>query len=456
MIEKWNFRSIYRYGLTSTLFFLISTFLPGQKVDDTLPSEVTLIQCINYALANQPLIKQSLIDEDITKREINISLSGWYPQIEFDGYAQRYLRIPTASYPSTSDPSGPNVQYPSTAKYVSSGLLSANQNLYNSDLFFAIKNSRDLRNQASENTEHSKINVYVNVTKAFFDVLITEEQLKVLDEDINRLQHNYKDAYNLYLEGLTDNIDFQRAAISLSNSRAQRKSTEEAIKAKYSVLKKFIGVNPEKQLAVLYDSSEYENEILIDTAKVLDYRNRVEYRLMQSALNLQSSEISYLKLSFLPDLSAFYNYIPKYSDNQLSDLYNKNNPSSLIGLKLTFPLFQGMNRIENLSRAKLQYNRLQLGMDYLENEMSSEYTTALAAYKSNLNELRIAKENISIARNIFNTVKLQYQKGIKAYLEVIVSETDLRTAEINYLNILFQVLASKIDLEKALGIIQII
>ena len=94
-------------------------------------------------------------------------------------------------------------------------------------------------------------------------------------------------------------------------------------------------------------------------------------------------------------------------------------------------------------------------MDYLKSQINSEYTLALSDYISNLNELRIAKKNISIAKNIFNTVKLQYDKGIKAYLEVIVSETDLRSAELNYLNILFQVLSSKMDLEKALGVIKI-
>jgi outer membrane protein TolC len=56
-----------------------------------------------------------------------------------------------------------------------------------------------------------------------------------------------------------------------------------------------------------------------------------------------------------------------------------------------------------------------------------------------------------LAKDIFNTVRFQYEKGIKAYLEVIVSETDLRTAELNYLNALFQVLSSKMDLEKAAG-----
>jgi outer membrane protein TolC len=94
-------------------------------------------------------------------------------------------------------------------------------------------------------------------------------------------------------------------------------------------------------------------------------------------------------------------------------------------------------------------------MDYLKSQINSEYVKALSSYISNLNELRVAKNNIILAKNIFSTVKFQYDKGIKAYLEVIVSETDLRSAELNYLNILFQVLTSKMDFEKALGIIQI-
>jgi outer membrane protein TolC len=124
-------------------------------------------------------------------------------------------------------------------------------------------------------------------------------------------------------------------------------------------------------------------------------------------------------------------------------------------LKIALPLFKGMNRLQNLSKAKLQYQRLQLGEDYLKGAINSEYTQALAGYKSNLNELKVAKNNILVAKDIFNTVKLQYDKGVKAYLEVIVSETDLRTAELNYLNILFQVLTSKMDLEKASGDIKI-
>lgn len=451
-LKTFGFRNYIGIQLI-VLFLGNSALSTGQTATDSLPSVVTLSQCLSYALANQQLIKQSLLDEDIAQKNIRISLSGWYPQLEVDANVQHYLQVPIASYPNLSNPPQytPYIPFPATANYSSTGIFSANQTLYSSNLVFAALSARELRKQAKENTENSKINTYVDVTKAFFDVLLTEEQINVLNEDILRLQRNYKDAYSLFQNGLTDNIDYQRTEISLSNAQAQKKSAEDALKAKYSILKQLMGVVPEKKLIVLYDSTKYENEILIDTVEKLDYNNRVEYKILQSSLSLQNTEINYYKLSFLPTLSAFYDYNPAYQANQFSELYGNNNPTSLIGLKLTLPLFQGMNKIENLNKAKLQYKRLQLGMDYLKSEINSEYTLALSNYTSHLNELRIAKTNIVLAKNIFSTVKLQYSKGIKAYLEVIVSETDLRTAELNYLNILFQVLASKMDLEKALG-----
>ena len=55
---------------------------------------------------------------------------------------------------------------------------------------------------------------------------------------------------------------------------------------------------------------------------------------------------------------------------------------------------------------------------------------------------------------MYDVINLQYKAGIKTYLEVINAETDLRTSQINYFNALNQVLASKVDAERALGLIQ--
>ena len=76
---------------------------------------------------------------------------------------------------------------------------------------------------------------------------------------------------------------------------------------------------------------------------------------------------------------------------------------------------------------------------------------ALAVYKSNFYNYTALKENLLLAKEVYDIIQLQYRSGIKTYLEVITSETDLRTSEINYYTAMYQLLASRIDVQKALG-----
>lgn len=48
-------------------------------------------------------------------------------------------------------------------------------------------------------------------------------------------------------------------------------------------------------------------------------------------------------------------------------------------------------------------------------------------------------------------INLQYREGIRAYIDLIVAQTTLRTSQLNYYTALFQVLGSKVDLLRATG-----
>ena len=89
------------------------------------------------------------------------------------------------------------------------------------------------------------------------------------------------------------------------------------------------------------------------------------------------------------------------------------------------------------------------------NTINTEYVQALAGYKSNYTNWQLIKQNVDLAKDVYKVVSLQYREGIKTYLDVIVAQSDLRTAELNYYNALFNLLSSKIDLEKALGILNV-
>ena len=141
-------------------------------------------------------------------------------------------------------------------------------------------------------------------------------------------------------------------------------------------------------------------------------------------------------------------------NDKLAGLYNLNYPNSLVGLQLSLPIFEGGKRYHEILEAELLLHRTDYDRIALENSIRTEYTEALAGYKSNLSNLMMLRENIQLAREVYFTIQLQYKSGVKSYLEVIIAETDLRETQTNYLNSLYEVLSSKLDVEKALGIVQ--
>jgi outer membrane protein TolC len=294
----------------------------------------------------------------------------------------------------------------------------------------------------------------VNVSKAFYDVLLTEEQIKVLDDDIVRLQLNIKDTHTQYQAGLVDKTDYKRATISLNNSKAQRKNDQETLKAKIAVLKQLMGYNSPDSLHLQYDSAQMESQVFTDTMAVVDYSKRIEYQQLMTQKKLQEADVKYQKWAYIPTVSANAGYTAAYLNSRFSRLYNDNLPQSFAGLTVSLPIFQGTKRTQNIRIAELQLTRLDWDIVNLQTAISTQYAEAMANYKAYLNNYYVQRENLGLAKDVYNTIELQYHSGIKAYLDLITSATDFTTAEVNYSNALYQVLSSKLDVEKALGIIK--
>ncbi|PSR56256.1 TolC family protein [Adhaeribacter arboris] len=413
---------------------------------------LTLEQCIELALKNQPAVQQALIDEEIGEREINIGLAGWMPQLNAQYNFQHYLKMPVTFFPNDA-----GVPTPRTIGVANTSTLQlqANQTLYSNDVLLASRAARFIRLQDDQNTQNVKISTVVNVSKAFYDILLTQEQLRILAEAIVRQEKQQKDALAQYENGIVDKTDYQRATISLRNTLSDRKRTQESIKSKTAFLKELLGYQPETGLQLAFERNKMEQNILADTTEALNFANRVEFQQLQTQKQLQNLNVTYYRWGFLPTVSAFLNYNIVNQNNEFSEVFKQTFPNSLVGLSVGLPIFQGTRRIQNLRRAQLQNQRLEVGIANTKNIINTEYQEALANYKSDLNEYNTTKSNVAVAEDVYRIIKLQYDEGIKTYLEVITAETDLRTTQLNYFNSLYRLLASKLDLQRAQGTINV-
>ncbi len=441
----WNFRKIYfaKWLKLISVVLLFPSLIVAQQNADSIINEATLINCVHYAIAHNPDLKNAKLNEEITEATIKTKLADWYPQVNFNYNLQHNFQLPTSNF---------NGNVISIGSKNTSGLqFGATQNIFNKDVLLAVHTANDVRLFASQNTKEQNINIAVMVSKAFYDVILTRQQLRVTEEDIVRINQSLKDAYYQYQSGITDKTDYKRATISLNNAKAQKKFGEESAKAKYIYLKELMGYPSSKDFELDYDTTQMENEIFIDTLQNINYENRIEVQLLETQKKLQQYNLQYYKWSFLPDVSAFGNYNLNFLNNKFSKLYGQSYPNSYAGILLAIPIFQGGKRLQQIKQAELEVAQVTNSITSIQNNINTQYAQALATYKSNLYNFLSLKENLSLANEVYDVINLQYRSGVKSYLEVISAETDLRTAQINYYNALYQVLESKIDVEQSLG-----
>jgi outer membrane protein len=412
---------------------------------DTL-AQATLQTCVQYALQHQPLLQQSILDEQIVEKTIQTKLADWYPQLSASYYLQHNFQLPAFYF-------GGNYVRNGTTNASNLG-LTLNQNIFNRDALLASQTAHQVRTQVKQNTTSNKIDVTVNVSKAFYDVLLTEKQVEVLDLAIARLQKNVQDSYHQYEAGIVDKTDYKRATISLNNTIAQRKQVNDLVKSKFVYLKELMGYPDSANLHLSYDTTTMEKDAFIDTSVNVFFENRIEYQQLVTQQKLQQANLKYYKWGFIPTISAYGTYNFNYLNNDFGKLYAQNLGNSNIGLQFSVPLFQGNKRVNQIKQAELQIDRLGWDVVALKNRVNTEYANALAAYKGNLANYNALKDNLGLANDVYETIQLQYNSGIKTYLDVIVAESDLRTAQLNYYDALYQLLESKIDVEKALGTIK--
>ncbi|MBC3539347.1 TolC family protein [Rufibacter sediminis] len=426
---------------------LVPAALQAQVTPDSTAGRLTLEQCVEYALKNQAQVQQAQLDEEIGERQIKAQLSGWLPQVTAQFAAVRNIQRPRFVIGDEVITTGQN--------YTSNINFQANQTLYSNDLLLASRAARFTRSSLDLNTQNTKINTVVDVSKAFFNILLSQEQLRILDENIARQEKQYRDARAQYEQGLVDKTDYQRASITLNSIRSNRKRTQEAIKASTALLQELMGLPVGSPLTLAYDYNQMQQNILIDTTQNVTFANRVEFQQIQVQRQIQGLNTNFYRWGFLPTASIYGNYNPQFFGSELSKLYNDIYPTSQVGLQVGIPIFQGGRRIQNVRISRLQEDRLSIDLQNIQRRINTEYQSALASYKSDYNDWLTLQSNVQLAEEVYNVIKLQYNEGIKTYLDLIVAETDLRTAQLNYYNALYNVLSSKLDVQRALGTIAV-
>jgi len=262
----------------------------------------TLDQCVAYALKHEPFINMAMVNVAIVRANNAIATSGWLPQVNIAGSFTHYNTLPTGFFTD----SGKLVNSKTGIVNTITPTLQVTQTIFNPALLYAVHSAPLYVKQADQITDSTKIEIIAAVSKSFYSLLNTLEQINIFKEDTARLAKNVSDTYHQFVSGVSDKTNYDEAVISLNNSLFSLRQATENVRPQYALLKQVMGYPPLKQFNVLYDTVEMRNNVVFDTSQQLQFERRIEYQVLQTTKLLQSQTVEYYRHAWLPTVGAFF------------------------------------------------------------------------------------------------------------------------------------------------------
>ena len=377
------------------------------------------------------------------------------PQLNAGVEYSHFLKIPTTLIPAQFfDPMAPEGEF-AEASFGTKNNLTASATL--SSLLFdgtyltALKASKVYTNFARLDYENDRTQLRDVVKQAYLPPLLIQENIKTIQENIAVLEKLHHETNEMYKEGFVEKLDVDKLELSLDNMRTTLEDLQKAYNLAMNALKLQIGFPLSTELN-LSESIEELSTPLVDykESDAVDYLQRSAYRLLEQNKELQELNVERYKKGYWPSLTGFLTYQQVLQGENLFD-NPSSSPTSIVGLKLNVPIFDGFYKKAKIAQAKITLENVFHQQSLLKSGIDLQVKMAHSNYKNALAKINSRKRNVELAERIFEITQIKYREGLGSSLEIIQAEQSLYQSQQNHIQALYDFILAKIDLEIAYG-----
>lgn len=428
------------------------------KLEAQEPIDLTLEDCIRYALENNEQLKIKQLDREIAEAEVRKTISMGLPQANVNGglnynfEPQKSLLDPN-SFPGGSGGSTEDIEVSFQQKYDGNIGLGVDQLIFDGSYFVGLQAARTYKELSTKEHQKSKIDIVEAVSKAYYNALIAEEQLELLEKNINRLDTLLNETREMYDAGFAEKIDVDRIRVNYNNLKVDLSRTRQLKDVSRKLLKFQMGMDLNQPISLMENLEDVEVNVPIVPIENFDYNQRIEYSQLQTNRSLAYLDLKNNKVQYLPKLYARFGYGWNTAAATGSDLFVSRRwlDNGAIGITASIPIFDGFLKSNKIQQNRLQVKQIENQMSYVEKSIDLEIEQSKISLNSQLETLEVQKQNVQLAQEVYDISKVKYQEGVGSNLEVIDADASLKEAQTNYLNALYQAITSQIELKKALG-----
>lgn len=451
--------------MRKVLIALFSLTIAANTTHAQQPVKLSLNDCISFALQNNYAVKNAHLDVLIKEAQVKQTTAAAYPHINHKAEFSYANIVPSqfidaSTFPSPGGPVVPKgtiipIQF--SLPYAGSTSITTSQVLFDGSVIVALQARDAVMDMARKGEQITSENVRYNVYKAYNSLVIAYKQFDIIKSSLILARSMEQDLEKTRAAGFAEKIDVERTSVQVNNLSTDSIKVSNMLTVAEQVLKYQIGMDINAPI-VLTDTNIEKgtaNALALVTENE-NYERVPEFATLTAALKLSEYDLKRYKMAALPTLSGFWAYGSNYGSDKVGDVFKFNlySPSSIFGLSLTTPIFNGFMRQHQVSAARLSVEMTKNNIENLKQTIDFQAATARTNLKNSVLQVQSQKRNLELSKDVLDLAQKKYKAGVGSNLEVTTAQTDLLRSQNNYFSALLDVINAEADLKKALGLLK--
>ncbi|HEB10539.1 MAG TPA: TolC family protein [Spirochaetales bacterium] len=439
-------------GKIKTLSFLIILFLAASPVLKAESLKLTLEEVVALGLKNSTAIQSKVLGIGAAEADLAAAKSAYYPNITAGAaWTHMFEEIEPSNfkYISGSDPLSLS--------------LSLNQTLYAAG---QIKNSVHLTEEAlnisREKLQEEKRKLIILVERAFYGYILAVKSVEINKETQQNKIETLGVTRKKYEAGIASDFEVLQAEADVESFRPTVIGARNQVKFALLSVKNLLGLEGEEELDVELIGSLEPDTLTLDkeTLLALALSNKFDLKSLTSAIILAEIQAELAKSANKPGIAAFLSYSvqsgvdPATGDNRY---WGEDSWDGTLtgGFRIQLPVSAWFpwsgERAERL-KSGINVEDLKLNLSSLESAVRLNIENNLLKIEEEKQKIASGEKSVDLAGRLYDSAVEQYARGLISSLELKDAQLGSNSAQLGYLQMIFNYKMAFIDLKEAVGV----
>ena len=331
-----------------------------------------------------------------------------------------------------------------------------NQLIFDGSYIVALQAAKTFLAYSDNLEQQTKLDIRQETINAYGNVLVARNYIEIIENNKAVAQNNLEETKVIYENGFAEEEDVEQLEITYQQLSNQLRNAKRNYKLSKEALKMVLGIQVNQPIMLTDELEQLAEKDMMAKALLDDpfeAKSTIDYKIADNLVKQRELELKREKSNALPTLSGFFNYgaVANKDEFVFFDEGTKWFNFSIVGISLDIPVFSSFRRRARTQRAEIAEEQAVTQRKQALEQIKLAYDQAESDFEMAIDNYHTSVKNLNLAERIADKNRMKFKEGIATSFELRQAQTQLYSAQNEYLNAMQSVISQKAKLEKVIN-----